>query len=155
ADDVDLALDERHQLDGRGETLDGHHRRAVRVADGDVSEGERRRRKDRGRRGAVHPNRMAENPFRLDLKGRAIVVPVDEPRGDEGREQRDHDQTPDKKKKPAQLNAPPGRIDQLLDESPSQPGPTHTGIAKWQRWAKEKRRRWFRVAGYDHRRQRR
>ena len=94
-DDADLALKQRHQLDGDGEFLHRHHRLAFGVADLDIGEGERRRGQDRGLGRADDVDRLAEDLLGLGLEIRLVVVPVDEPRADQRGEQGDHHEAPE------------------------------------------------------------
>ena len=100
-DHVNLALEERDQLDRDGEAVDRHQRRGG-IADLDVGEGQRRRGQNGGVGGAEHVHRMAEDARGLQLEARLEVVPVDEPRHDQRREQHRDDGAADDQVEPVQ-----------------------------------------------------
>ena len=101
-DDLDLALEQRHQLDDDVEARHVHDAMAVLIVDLDPGEGQRRRRQDGGVGIAFHMHAMAEDARCLRFEAAAIVVPVDEPRHDQRGKQRDYHSAPDNQVEPVQ-----------------------------------------------------
>ena len=92
---AELAPHQAAETEFHGELAGGN--RGCLGSDLDRIEAQRRRRQQTDRNRAGHPYRCPDDPARLRLKDRAIAVPVDEKRADQGRSQGQDDGDADSK----------------------------------------------------------